>query len=97
MVGSPLKKARASLPDVDEESLRTKFGRGGSGARGDVLGAIEQDKAADGSNVGPVVRDALGSGNRFGSLSQDKTIFGGQLGAQAPDKAIKTEEMEEEL
>ena len=97
MVGSPLKKARASLAGVDEESLRAKFGLRVSGARGDVLGAIERDKATGGSNVGPVAQDAPGSGNRFGSLSQDQIIFGGQLGAQAADKAVKTEEMEEEL
>ena len=44
MVGSPLKKARASLPGVDEEYLRAKFGLGVSGARGDVL--IKQRVAA---------------------------------------------------
>lgn len=49
MVGSPLKKARASLPDVDEESLRTKFGRGGSGHEGmcwERLNKIRQRMAA---------------------------------------------------
>ena len=98
MVGSPLKKARASLPGVDEESLRAKFGLGLSGVRGDVLGAIEQDKAAGSSNVGPATQDTSGSGNRFGSLSQEKTFFGGQLGeTPESDKAVKTEEMEEEL
>ena len=90
MVGSPLKKARASLPGVDEESLRAKFGLGMSA---DVLGAIEQDNSAGATNVGPVAQDRPG----FGSSAPGSSIFGAQLGMQDPDKAVKTEDMEEEL
>ena len=90
MVGSPLKKARASLPGVDEESLRAKFGLGMSG---DVLGAIEQDNSIGATNVGPVAQDRPG----FGSSALGPSIFGAQLGMQDPDKAVKSEEMEEEL
>ena len=97
MIGSPLKKARASLPGVDEDSLRAKFGLGVSGVRGDVLGAIEQDKVAGSSNVGPVAQDSPGFRNPFGSLSQENTMFGSQIGTQGADKAVKMEEMEEEL
>ena len=90
MVGSPLKKARASLPGVDEESLRAKFGLGMSA---DVLGAIEQDGSAGATNVGPVAQDRPG----FGSSVPRSSMFGAQLGPQDSDKAVKTEEMEEEL
>ena len=90
MVGSPLKKARASLPGVDEESLRAKFGLGMSG---DVLGAIEQDNSVGTTNVGPVAHDRPG----FGSSTLGSSIFGSQLGIQGSDKAVKSEEMEEEL
>ncbi|KAI9704443.1 MAG: hypothetical protein M1836_007306 [Candelina mexicana] len=37
-VGSPLKKQRASLPSLDNETLRTRFGFGFSGGMGDILG-----------------------------------------------------------
>lgn len=90
MVGSPLKKARASLPGVDEESLRAKFGLGMSG---DVLGAAEQGKSAVANNVSP----AAEARPAFGSAGQEKSIFGGQLGMHQGEKVVKTEEMEEEL
>ena len=85
-----MKKARASLPGVDEESLRAKFGLGMSG---DVLGAIDQRKSSGGSNVGPVTQDKTG----FVPMGRASSIFGGQLGRQDPEKAVKNEEMEEEL
>ena len=93
MVGSPLKRQRASVSGLDEEALRSKLGLGLLGASGDVLGAIEQDK----NNVGPVTQDKPGFGDILGLSTQEKVIFGGQLGSQAPNEALKTEEMEEEL
>lgn len=93
MIGSPLKRQRASISGLDEEALRSKFGLGLLCASGDVLGAIEQDK----NNVGPVARDTPGFGDTLGLSTQEKVIFGAQLGSQAPDDAVKTEEMEEEL
>lgn len=97
MVGSPLKKQRASLSGIDEESLRAKFGLG---AQGDVLGRIEQDRVAgdSNSNVGPVAQDPVSLGDSLGSIAQEKAVFGGQLGGQQPaEHSVKTEEMEEEL
>lgn len=93
MIGSPLKKQRASLSGIDEESLRAKFGLG---VQGDVLGRIEQDRAVGPSNVGPVAQDPIGLGDSLGSIAQEKVVFGGQLGEQQ-QQAVKTEEMEEEL
>ncbi len=93
MIGSPLKRQRASVSGLDEEALRSKFGLGLLGASGDVLGAIEQDK----NNVGPVAQDKPGFGDILGLSTQEKVIFGGQVGSQASDEALKTEEMEEEL
>ena len=94
MIGSPLKRQRASVSGLDEEALRSKFGLGLLGASGDVLGAIEQDK----NNVGPVAQDKPGFGDILGLSTQEKVIFGGQVGSQASnEEALKTEEMEEEL
>lgn len=93
MIGSPLKKQRANVSGLDEESLRLKFGLGLLGANGDVLGAIEQDK----NNVGSVERDKAGFGDILGLSTQEKMIFGGHLESQANDERVKTEEMEEEL
>ena len=90
MIGSPLKRQRASVSGLEEESTRTKLGLGLLGVNGDVLGAIEQDK----NNVGPVSQGKAGFGDILGLSTQEKVIFGGQLG---PDEAVKTEEMEEEL
>lgn len=93
MIGSPLKRQRASVSGLDEEGMRLKFGLGLLGANGDVLGAIEQDK----NNVGSVAQDKPGFGDILGLSTQEKVIFGGQLGLQGADEAVKTEEMEEEL
>ena len=93
MIGSPLKRQRASVSGLDEETLRSKFGLGLLGANGDVLGAMEQDK----TKAGPVAQDTPGFGDILGLSTQEKVIFGGQLGPQAPDEAVKMEEMEEEL
>ena len=93
MIGSPLKRQRASVSGHDEESLRSKLGLGLLGANGDVLGAIEQDKV----NVGPVAQDRPGFGDVLGLSTQEKGMFGGKPGGEAADEAVKTEEMEEEL
>ena len=93
MIGSPLKKQRASVSGLDEEAVRSKFGLGLLGANGDVFGGIEQDK----NNAGPVAEDKAGFGDILGLSTEEKVIFGGQLGSQAPDEAVKREEMEEEL
>ena len=93
MIGSPLKRQRASVSGLDEEALRSKFGLGLLGASGDVLGAIEQDK----NNAGPVAQDKPGFGDILGLSTEEKVIFGGQVGSQASNEALKTEEMEEEL
>lgn len=93
MIGSPLKRQRASVSGLDEEAMKSKFGLGLLGASGDVLGAIEQDK----NSVGSVAQDKPGFGDILGLSTQEKVIFGGQVGSQMPDEAVKTEEMEEEL
>ena len=93
MIGSPLKRQRASVSGLEEETVRSKFGLGLSNINGDVLGAIEQDK----TSAGPIAQDKPGFGDILGLSTQEKVIFGGQVGAQAPDEASKTEEMEEEL
>lgn len=93
MIGSPLKKQRASVSGLDEEAVRSKFGLGLLGANGDVFGGIEQDK----NNAGLVAEDKAGFGDILGLSTEEKVIFGGQLGSQAPDQAVKREEMEEEL
>lgn len=93
MIGSPLKRQRASVSGLDEDAMRSKFGLGLLGASGDVLGAIEQDK----NNVGPVAQDKPGFGDILGLSTEEKVIFGSQVGSKAGDEAVKTEEMEEEL
>ena len=93
MIGSPLKRQRGSVSGLDEEALRSKFGLGLLGAKGDVLGAIEQDK----NSVGPTTPDKPGFGDILGLSTQEKVIFGGQLGSGLSDEEVKTEEMEEEL
>lgn len=45
VVGSPLKKARASVSGVDDETLRQRIGLGESGLSVDIMGRIEQEKA----------------------------------------------------
>lgn len=97
MIGSPLKKQRASLSGLDEESLRSKFGLGLLGTQGDVLERIEQDEQTDGNNVGPVSQDRPLFGDSLGSIAQEKVLFGGQIGAEGPNSGLKSEEMEEEL
>ena len=94
MIGSPLKRQRASVSGLNEESVRSKSGLGLMGVNGDVLGAIEQDKAS----TGPVGQDKPGFGDILGLSTQEKVIFGGQaMEGQGPEEASKTEEMEEEL
>ena len=93
MIGSPLKRQRASVAGLNEETMRAKTGLGLLGINGDVLGAIEQDKASAGS----VVQDKPGFGDILGLSNQEKVIFGGPVGREASDEASKTEEMEEEL
>lgn len=93
MIGSPLKRQRASVSGLDEESMKSKFGLGLLGVSGDVLGAIEQDK----TSAGPVGHDKPGFGDILGLSSQEKVIFGGQAEGRAPDETPKIEEMEEEL
>ena len=93
MIGSPLKKQRASVSGLEEEGMGSKLGLGLLGVNRDVLGAIEHDN----NNVGPVARDKPGFGDVLGLSTQEKVIFVGQLGSQAADEAVKTEEMEEEL
>ena len=93
MIGSPLKRQRASVSGLNEESVRTKSGLGLIGVNGDVLGAIEQDKASS----GPVGPDQPGFGDILGLSTQEKVIFGGQVEGQGSGEASKTEEMEEEL
>ena len=93
MIGSPLKRQRASVSGVNEETLRTTSGLGLLGVNGDVLGAIEQDKASS----GPVGQDKPGFGDILGLSRQEKVIFGGQVEGQGPEEASKTEAMEEEL
>lgn len=92
-----MKKQRASLSGIDEESLRSKFGLGLLGAQGDVLGRIEQDKEEGGSNGGSVAQDRPLFGSSLDSIAREKVIFGTPSTTQEVDKAAKTEEMEEEL
>lgn len=44
VVGSPLKKARASVSGIDDDTLRQRIGLGESGLSADIMGRIEQDK-----------------------------------------------------
>lgn len=44
IVGSPLKKQRASLSGLDDEAMRHRLGLGLSGMTNDVMGRIEQEK-----------------------------------------------------
>ena len=48
VIGSPLKRARASLPGGDDSSVgsasRAGLGLGLSGMAGDIMGRIEQDQ-----------------------------------------------------
>ena len=44
VVGSPLKKARASVSGIDDDTLRRRIGLGESGLSVDIMGRIEQDK-----------------------------------------------------
>ena len=44
IIGSPLKKQRASLSGVDDEAMRKRLGLGLSGVMGDVMARIDQDK-----------------------------------------------------
>ena len=103
MVGSPLKKQRASLSGQVEGDMLSRFGLGLLGAKGDVLGAIERDSAVNGNSVGPVAQDKrVLFGDAAGSVVQEKVAFGGQLETSRletpqPEKVVKTEEMEEEL
>ncbi|KAI9717274.1 MAG: hypothetical protein M1812_004801 [Candelaria pacifica] len=46
-VGSPLKKQRASLPGLDDETMRKRFGLGFAGGMGDIRGLSETDKPND--------------------------------------------------
>ena len=97
IIGSPLKKQRASLSGIDEESLSSRFGLGLQGAQGDVLGRIEQDRAGGESNVGPVAQDQPLFGEALGGTTKEKMVFGGQVGSEEGQKTTKIEEMEEEL
>ena len=92
MIGSPLKRQRASVSGLNEESMRSKSGLGLIGVNGDVLGAIEQDKAS----TGPVGQDKPGFGDILGLSTQEKVIFGGRVEGQGSEEASKTEEMMEE-
>ena len=97
IIGSPLKKQRASLSGIEEQSLRSKFGLGLTGAQGDVLGRIEQERGSDGQNVGPTSQDRLLFGDSLGSIAQEKVDFGERLASEKPQQATRTEDMEEEL
>lgn len=99
IIGSPLKKQRASLSGIDEESLRSKFGLGLLGGQGDVLGRIEQDQREEGQGVGlgSASQDQPLFGNSLDSISQEKVTFGGPATAtQAGQPPVKSEEMEDE-
>lgn len=51
VVGSPLKKQRASLPGLDDDVVRRRLGSGLAGAIGEILGAIDHGQSLNGSNV----------------------------------------------
>ena len=89
---------------MSEEGMMSRVGLGLLGAKGDILGAIEQHNAANGNGGEPVSPDKpILFGDASGSTAQEKVSFGGhELGALEPGKDIKleevkTEEMEEEL
>ena len=44
VVGSPMKKQRASLPGIDDEVMRQRLGLGLSGVTADALPSIKQEK-----------------------------------------------------
>lgn len=43
-MGSPLKKARASVSGLDDDALRQRMGLGPSALSADILGRIAQDQ-----------------------------------------------------
>ena len=97
IIGSPLKKQRASLSGLDEESLRSKFGLGLLGAQGDVLGRIEQEQGADGKGGESVAHDRPLFGESLSSIAQEKVRFGGPSRTEGQQQEVKREAMEEEL
>ena len=46
VIGSPVKRARASVSGADDDSLRQTSGFGDSGLSADIMGRIEQDRAS---------------------------------------------------
>ena len=94
LIGSPLKRQRASLSGIDEESLRSKFGLG---MQGDILERIEQDKAVDATGTNPTGQDTAILEDSLGSIAQEKVVFGQSGTQQQLDHPVKIEEMEEEL
>ena len=46
VIGSPMKRARASLSGADSDDLRQNAGLGAPGMSGDIMGRIEQDQVA---------------------------------------------------
>ena len=99
-IGSPLKKARASLSGNDDEEMRRRFGLGLSGVKGDVLGAIEQATGSEGgNNVGPVARDSSAFGGLLPAppaFVQHSTPAQEQQQQQKEPVKVKEEAMEEE-
>lgn len=63
-VGSPLKKQRASLPGLDDEMTRRRFGLGFGATLGDMLGS--GNISSSGGNGGPVNKEAGNLGAPFG-------------------------------
>lgn len=61
IVGSPLKKQRASLAGLDDEMMRRRLGLGFGGTLGEILGS----GTTPGGNVGPESGNARGLGKAF--------------------------------
>ena len=66
MIGSPLKKQRASLSGLEEDSLRSQFGLGLAGVHGNVLERIEQDKDS-------IAQEQVSSGKEAGAEQPQPT------------------------
>ncbi|KAL6718981.1 hypothetical protein ACLMJK_003216 [Lecanora helva] len=96
-IGSPLKKQRASLSGIDEQSLRSNFGLGLTGAQVDVLGRIEQEKGRGKGKMDQVSEDHPLFGEPLAAPAQANLAFSDQASTGDDRGNLKSEDMEEEL
>ena len=51
ILGSPLKRQRASLPGLDDDGLRKRFGLGIAGGPGEAMGLVRERERGPGGEV----------------------------------------------